>query len=109
MTYTIAELMACPFCECAPQPVPQNGYTPLRNGVGYYVYIWCENCGALGGERKTPEEAIAAWNRRTPISGYDPVTIEECAKVADQFQNNTGIAIADEIRNLSKQTGEGRE
>lgn len=37
---------------------------------------WVNGCGAAGGFRKTPEEAIAAWNRRTAPEN-SPLTLEQ--------------------------------
>ena len=62
------ELKPCPFCGCAPDPVPQNDDCPVPAGAQadgqYYLTIWCEECGAEGGKRLTRADAIAAWNTR---------------------------------------------
>lgn len=61
----LVELKPCPFCNSAPNPVPQNGDV-LPGGNGYFQTIWCERCDAEGGKRKTEADAIEAWNRRYP-------------------------------------------
>lgn len=72
----MADLCLCPFCGSAPNPDPQNDDCPLPDGSGrYHQTIWCENCGAEGGKRRTDAEAIEAWNQRaaTPVSEAEPV------------------------------------
>ena len=64
MTEAVA-LKPCPFCNAPVRQPPQNSTCPL--GDGWYRFIWCDNCDAQGGERKTDAEAIEAWNTRAAI------------------------------------------
>ncbi len=41
--------------------------------MGFFV-MWCENCEALGPRMETREQAIAAWNTRTPPKTQAPDT-----------------------------------
>lgn len=60
------ELKPCPHCGSTPNPIPQHSSIPTADGR-WFTFIWCENCGAKGGEQPTEERAIAAWNRRSPL------------------------------------------
>ena len=50
------ELKPCPFCG------GQQKVGVYYDGIDYVV--WCKNCGAQAGGRRTGEKAIDAWNRR---------------------------------------------
>jgi Lar family restriction alleviation protein len=55
------ELLPCPFCGGAPEQEPENG------GLGSF-WIICDNvgigCGCEGPYKHSPDDAVAAWNRR---------------------------------------------
>ena len=56
----MSELKPCPFCGAKAQ------FVKLNNGV---CYVRCPNfCSEQGLTFKIEEEAIEAWNRRTPES-----------------------------------------
>lgn len=64
----MAELLGCPFC----------GGEPELTEPDQRIYFWveCTQCHAkstiyCGGHGATPDEAIAAWNRRAP-AGLEP-------------------------------------
>ena len=52
---------ACPFCGEQPWPDVQNvGYNPEVPQQA----VWCDKCKAVGPDKATEGEAIAAWNTR---------------------------------------------
>jgi hypothetical protein len=57
------ELLPCPFCGGEMKLDP--GAASFARGPGE-VYVTCD-CGAMGAGGKTPDEAIAVWNRRATI------------------------------------------
>lgn len=80
MTPNDATLLSCPFC---------SGEPIVRRGLS--TAIWCYPCGFYIG-REIHEDAIAAWNRRTP-SAIDDATIERMVEAwlrsrAEQFNGN---------------------
>lgn len=52
------ELKPCPFClsEAVYSRQARYGVVPVR--------VCCNDCGALGPEKPTHEEAYDAWNKR---------------------------------------------
>lgn len=64
------EPLPCPFCgnEVKSQSFWWHGCAPGNGPRGYYVFcLECSETDALDGPRRdTFEDAIAAWNRRTP-------------------------------------------
>jgi hypothetical protein len=60
-----AELKACPWCGSGAArhfAVPDE-----HNQLSYGVQCSSSACGITGPERGNPEDAAAAWNRRTPL------------------------------------------
>ena len=61
--------IACPFCEHQEDGIPKEdseevlSLEPCGAKDGFYAMM-CDNCLAEGPPRRTPEEAVAAWNRR---------------------------------------------
>lgn len=53
-------LKPCPFCRGEALEVVSERYTPV------HYFIKCEQCRARSFYFRTPAEAVAAWNRRTP-------------------------------------------
>ncbi len=66
----VEEPLPCPFCgnEVKSQSFWWHGCAPGNGPRGYYVFcLECSETDALDGPRRdTLEDAIAAWNRRTP-------------------------------------------
>ena len=66
----VEEPLPCPFCgnEVKSQSFWWHGCAPGNGPRGYYVFcLECSETDALDGPRRdTFEDAIAAWNRRTP-------------------------------------------
>lgn len=64
------ELKPCPFCGGTNTEVLNLlEEEPELEEIGYTERNWhvrCNSCYALGGCRRTREEAIETWNRRTP-------------------------------------------
>ena len=86
------KLLPCPFCgsDNAPGVYDENEVEGLAEGdlrfvnKPYYSVVCSlhdQGCGAEGAYCKTPEEAIAAWNRRTP----DVVRCGECENWGDEY------------------------
>jgi Lar family restriction alleviation protein len=59
------ELKKCPFC----------GALPISTGRDHVstspCYVLCEECGATQRNYATVDDAIAAWNTRTPREGAE--------------------------------------
>lgn len=57
------KLKGCPFCGCDP-------YLQEKGKIRYrYWEVVCDNeCDFTGPAKDTKEEAVKAWNRRTPAS-----------------------------------------
>lgn len=51
-------LLPCPFCRSAP--------LMLHEGSVAFSWVRCPKCGCETGDAGSPEQAVAAWNRRTP-------------------------------------------
>ena len=58
-------LKPCPFCGC--KNIVVRKYTAIA-GIHYYAQCDQTNggCGAICGWKATKEDAITAWNTRTP-------------------------------------------
>jgi Lar family restriction alleviation protein len=56
------ELKPCPFCggEAMHAVDPRN----LYNGLYFFVYTYCSECGVQTNSYKRQAEATKAWNRR---------------------------------------------
>lgn len=91
-------LRACPWCNRAPNPVPQNTDTRRENGDGYTVAIWCEPCGVLGPECETEPEAIAAWNRRAPDYTAGAEAMREAAAKEAEAQHEALVFNVDQFK-----------
>ncbi len=57
-------LLPCPFC--GGKPVLTHGASNLRERT-----VECDDCFAQGSFEWTDEEAVSAWNRRTPAVPAD--------------------------------------
>lgn len=64
--------LPCPYCGSEWTQVRRMGITALDSGYRGE----CDNCFAITKPFRTPEEAVAAWNRRPHIV----VFCKECAK-----------------------------
>lgn len=53
----MAELKPCPFCGCPDNTVYCDG--------GFYAECGNPDCDAFGPTRKTKQQAIDAWNKRS--------------------------------------------
>ena len=65
----MAELKKCPFCGTTKQ---EEVFESLEiqaydndDGSETYWYVFCNGCGANGAVRKSEQEAIDAWNKRS--------------------------------------------
>ena len=88
------ELLPCPFCGCANIDEYEGDY---GNGV------YCMNCGAMMGEpihmeyrvteRVSMEQAVEAWNTRTPEQAVDATLgAGECELVeTDSYSNENEV------------------
>lgn len=59
----MSELKKCPFCGGEAKAISYDPY----DGYQGYLTVWliaCKKCTAML-QRKTKEQAIEAWNRRT--------------------------------------------
>ncbi len=105
---TEAMIDDCPHCGATIKQPPQNSDRRLSDGEGWWVFIWCENCDAQGGARKTEAEAISAWNAARPseptdFSGYYEVhepsvsgdVVERAARAVWQVLHPTGTSWED--------------
>lgn len=54
----MVDLKPCPFCGSPSEFF--DGWARVR----------CPECGALGSAHRTRDEAIAAWNNRTPLTDH---------------------------------------
>lgn len=75
----MTELKSCPFCGSAPLVHETDWNEPPTWSV------LCMN-GECGGSRASRDEAVTAWNRRSPSPDAEAArreAIEEAAKVAD--------------------------
>ena len=59
------ELKPCPFCGAQCEMV-EGSATEAVWPHGTFHRVFCTSCQTRQLFHKTPEEAIAAWNRRTP-------------------------------------------
>lgn len=70
------ELLPCPYCGNAKSPVLYDPDTEEPGMPEFSFVVVCNaatwmhlgGCGASTGCQDTPEEAIAAWNRRAPTT-----------------------------------------
>ena len=86
----VEEPLPCPFCgnEVKSQSFWWHGCAPGNGPRGYYVFcLECSETDALDGPRRdTFEDAIAAWNRRTPAPEGEVVT-ERLRKIMGHLKN----------------------
>lgn len=63
-------LRACPFCGFRDAamigPEPKPGLRIPSNATQDCFWVFCDNCLANGPIVSSKDDAIAAWNRRTP-------------------------------------------
>ena len=75
----IGEFLPCPFCGCDSNPVKKNSRV-FNDHTEVDYYLECDDCELIiGNDReydqwgdnfcdyKTPEEALAFWNKRSNI------------------------------------------
>lgn len=58
-------LKPCPFCGSED---PDLQVTTSCNTRWHFVECWWPGCGAVGPSLYYQDDAIAAWNRRTPVT-----------------------------------------
>ncbi len=65
------ELKPCPFCggEAKYDSYAMSPYEKANINYidGKWHYVYCSDCLAQGPEVLSKEDAIADWNRRTPV------------------------------------------
>lgn len=71
MTEAVERLKGCPFCGGEAVAVVGDGLG------GTYHLVWCEGCDTESPEFQSPQEAFAAWNRRTKPAEGEPVAWRE--------------------------------
>jgi Lar family restriction alleviation protein len=78
MTDNLKDALApCPFCGGEAERAHQEA----QRGLGKAVYIWCPNCESRTGLAWSGSaEAIAAWNRRAPITPPAADLVERVAR-----------------------------
>lgn len=61
----MADLLPCPFCGRPAHLVIEDEFCRIR----------CHQCGATGSPSDPirEEDTIAAWNRRAPVAGWQPI------------------------------------
>lgn len=58
------ELKSCPFCGEKPFPyLATESFKPPK-GVKALVWVYCNDCDAMGAAKTSVSAAIRAWNRR---------------------------------------------
>lgn len=93
----MTDLLPCPFCGGKPESEPWHGGAPTK------VMISCSNAeygdedgGCSVGPQvtgETPEEAAAAWNRRSSPTEGDNQRIIEFARYLEDFNSLGGGAM----------------
>ena len=77
------ELLPCPFCGCKQMKIIESDGV-VRMPEPEYRQVICCQCGALSDLCETEEEAIKAWNTRTPS---EPVTGEGKEALSRPFKD----------------------
>ena len=70
MTQEAQELKACPCCNRKASLERRRGMQTATSGKWYRERVYCRNkkCGLTTATFNRPDQAIAAWNARTPDS-----------------------------------------
>ncbi len=100
MTY---ELKPCPFCY---ESMHRFMIHDFEYG-GHYIY--CENCESRSGVRNNLENAIKAWNNRSPITEIRCTSCDRCSNLETYISNSInqnyykcGLWIAERIKKAIK-------
>lgn len=71
------DLKPCPFCGCVAEVYSATCRVPEEDGVSdAHWVVDCRNCNGNVELHLSPEEAVAAWNTRSPPPGYALVKLE---------------------------------
>lgn len=99
--HSMGELLPCPFCGAS---------DVLLDDAPAFATIYCENCGAEGAPSLDPNEAAAAWNRRSDHAGLIS-GLKEAEKIAYRaamrFDTHSAV-LAIRARIAALETEEGK-
>lgn len=98
MTDTTVKIEPCPFCGSDDIEWYEYGPIPAMGDVGD-SYCQCNGCTTCGPSAATANDAIAAWNRRSPALS---------AIEADRNKRAGSVADTDRIESLERQLAEAQ-